>query len=687
MEEKIQKKEEHKDVENTFIAKFGFDKVMQLDKETNGIFSKKFNRDNQEVMVMTLFAQEYDETKESYPQGRILNYDEFQERIYEYLVDMKNKGIFRKKEIVGDLQDYDFIQGRFRQEHPVIFIDEELAPELKVKYYQGLISAEDIKENEDLYEILKTKRVDDIFKKRMKKAYLLKEITQDTFVTLCHEYGKYLDNEKVIEKINNLQYKGENIKTIREKINEEIYKLIKDNEIEYDETLPETFKRENIEIFLPEEIEKETRDKFLAGELTFEDVRENEDLEEVLINKDLDIGFRKLREGKLPLTLFRKDAKLEGKLEENWGIFSKEKILKLAGEYGKYLEIIDCDIFDGKKKFEEKKAKIEEELEAKIMSREIKYDDTVPNFFKQKYPKLMLEDEAPEELKNSFYDGYDLDFNKLKKNPDWIRYLIAKDLQRAFPEKYSKTIEILDNADFIKIGIKYLDALDAMVENKAEETLKTWYIATGGRYLPEAIVMLNVPENEIEAFLSHSINWLKAIKQNSKKAGDIKTLKESYEIKTVVKETKKVKYSEEDFKEYTNILEKWQNKEEDKKVEEEQIDLQEPVEEIEPIIQAQEEIEEQAQIEPEIIQEEPQEPVQTNNIEPIQLQEPIEQEEGQETIELQEPVEQEEKQEINNEEFIELIKPIEQQKQEEKVEQRFKWIYWPIQINRSSKAS
>ncbi len=552
-----------KNNETEFIQKFGFDKIMQLDKETEGIFSKKFHKpDMSENMLMSIFADKYIKTKDLYEQEKNNTeptYNEFKKIIYNYLVELKNEGAFRNKEIVGDLKDYDFIQGKFREEHPEIFINEEIEPELKTKFYQGLISAEDIKQNPKLYETLKTKRIDETFKERMKKAYLLKEISSEQFVELCNKYGKYFDNDKVIEKINNLKYKDISPEEAEYNINNEIYNLIINNEIAYDENLPETFKEKHTELFLPQEIKEETRNKFYKGELEFEDIKQNTKLKEILLQKDLDIGFRKIREKSIPLKLFNDNSKQDenrGEIDENWDIFSKEKILELAEKYGRYLEVIDCNIFENAQNFQDKKEKIEQTIEEKIMSKEIKYGEDAPEFFKNKYPKMILAKESPEELKESYYDGHKMNFEILKEKPEWKKYLEDKDIERAFPEKYKKLIHKLETKDILKLAETNIETINEMVENNAEDKLTTWYKTTGGKYIPETIVMLNVPENKIETFLSNSKKWEQTEKEKRTIENLVKTYEEEQQPEQTQEEKIKNEYSIEDKNKIEDLIAK-----------------------------------------------------------------------------------------------------------------------------------
>ncbi len=557
--------ERNKNLETEFIQKFGFDNVMQLDKETNGIFSRKIHRpDNTESMLMTLFANEYNRTKEIYSQKETndqFTYAEFKRRIYEYLVEIKNQGIFRKKEIVGNIEDYDFVQGSFREQYPDIFIDEEISPELKRKYYKGLITAQDIKENPELFEVLKNKRIEDIFKARLRKACLLDELSKEDFLKICRTYGKYLDNEIVIDNLGNFKFKYLDMNVINMKINQKISDLIRENKIEYDDTLPESFKKEQPQLFLSEEMPEVIKDKFYKGELEFEDIRNNEKLYEDLMYKDLDVGFKKMKNGESKLKIFNRDENNRGKLEENWARFSKEKLLELAYKYGKYLEVLDCDIFGDTNSLEERVNEIEKQIEEKILSKEIKYDETVPAFFKNKHPELILDEGAPEELKKYYYDynsneENQITFEIIDENPLWLEYLLEKDLTRAFPEKYNKYFRTFDNLNAIKLGAKDIKSVDAMVEKGKEETLKKWYYRSGGAFIPCSEVMENIQNKDIDKYLANSRIWKEKISELGKEDID----KVSKEVEKEAKEIKAVEYSQEDMEKVAEILNKARNK-------------------------------------------------------------------------------------------------------------------------------
>ena len=73
---------------------------------------------------------------------------------------------------------------------------------------------------------------------------------------------------------------------------------------------------------------------------------------------------------------------------------------------------------------------IKDYIEEKILNGNMFYSpEDIPDFFKSEHPEFFLDDSAPEELKNLFYNqdrSYGLSFDILKEHKDWLLYLKNK---------------------------------------------------------------------------------------------------------------------------------------------------------------------------------------------------------------------------------------------------------------------
>ena len=188
-------------------------------------------------------------------------------------------------------------------------------------------------------------------------------------------------------------------------------------------------------------------------------------------------------------------------------IYDTLTILSFAKKYGNFLNEVEPTLFDTEKSQEDIEEAIQRSIEENILNRISPYNETVPNFFKEKYPELFLDKKAPQELKEFFYDGRTISFKLIKEHPEWRKFLQGKDLSRAFSREYSVLFKRFDSDTLMKLGTRNPETIEKMVQNDKEELLENWYKATGGKFVPHHVVMLNFPEKEIDSFLGNSKRW------------------------------------------------------------------------------------------------------------------------------------------------------------------------------------
>ncbi len=508
------------DDKKKFIERYGIDNIIALDEETGGMFSYPIWEDD---IYLTLFARAEDNVPKL-DENKKITYEEFRNRMYEILLHATNlSGPLR----TGDFPDYDFIHGKFREEHPEIFIDGDIQDSVKRAYYTGHMKADLIRQNPELIQLLQGKDLSRVFHKEIEVGeslqlagnaarympikvnmaeFLSEKIGQEEFLRLCADYGKCLDNLKLVAE-------GEiTADSIRENIEESIYKAIKETGMIYFEELPKSFYEKYPELFLPREIDETLRNKFYEGNLSLEDIRQNPELKKLLLTKDIMVGFG-ISENEWSWNRKKYLGEMCKKL-------TKQEIMDLAVEYGKYLKDVNVDIFKEGQSIDEIKMAVQKNIEENILNRNSPYDESIPEFFKQKYPKMFLADNAPEELKKEFYnrknggitirnrtDGKGFSFQMIKEHPEWREFLQGKDLSRAFPKQYEELFKRFDGNTLLKIGTRNPETIQKMVENNKEAVLENWYKSTGGKFVPHHVVMLNFPEGEIDSFLGNSKRW------------------------------------------------------------------------------------------------------------------------------------------------------------------------------------
>ena len=188
-------------------------------------------------------------------------------------------------------------------------------------------------------------------------------------------------------------------------------------------------------------------------------------------------------------------------------IYDTLSILNFAKKYGEFLNKVEPTVFDTEKSQEDIEEAIQRSIEENILNRRSPYDETVPDFFKEKYPELFLDEKAPQKLKDFFYDRNKISFQLIKEHPEWREFLQGKNLSRAFPSEYSELFKRFDSSTLMKLGTRNPETIEKMVQNHREDVLESWYKSTGGKFVPHHVVMLNFPEKEIDSFLGNSKRW------------------------------------------------------------------------------------------------------------------------------------------------------------------------------------
>ena len=534
------------DAKKKFIERYGIDNIIALDEETGGMFSHEMWSND---IYLTLMAHA-EGNAPKLDADKKLTYEEFKDRMYDILLHARDE---RAPLQSRDYPDYDFIQGKFREEHSDIFIDGELPEDVKNAFYTRHMTAEMLRQNPELIQLLQGKDLSRAFAKNMTAGismqmmdkngnaiggvpntvnmaqYLSEELGQEEFLKICADYGKCLDSIGIMTK-------GKiSVESVRETIEQAIYKGIQEKGIEYFEELPLSFQEKHPELFLPKEIDEDIRNRFYEGKLSFEDIRKNPQIKEILLTKDISVGFGRTKYGQ-PM-LGRNGQRY---VKPMWEKLTEQEIMDLAEEYGRYLIDVNADIFIDGQSNEERIQALQENIERNILDRKSLYGPSVPSFFKQIHPDMFLDSNAPDELKSVFYDssrigsrinGGGIDFQLIKENPEWREFLQGKDLSRAFTEEYSELFKRFDNATIMKLGTRNLETIEKMVQNHKEDILQNWYRSTGGKFVPHHVVMLNFPDGEIDSFLGNSKRWSQLMRidnYNLNDDGKAAILKASY---------------------------------------------------------------------------------------------------------------------------------------------------------------
>lgn len=142
--------------------------------------------------------------------------------------------------------------------------------------------------------------------------------------------------------------------------------------------------------------------------------------------------------------------------------------------------------------------------------------EDAPDFLKENYPELFLGADVPDELKRYFYNyanNYPMTFEVLQRNKDWLPFLKDKSLTTSLlrnnylKKELIQYFELFGEEKGIKLGINRAETVKEMMKSHQVELMKSWYDKTGGKFIPDFVVMQNFRLEEADKFLASGSNW------------------------------------------------------------------------------------------------------------------------------------------------------------------------------------
>lgn len=476
----------------------------------------------------------------------ILSYDDFSYQVANCLDSMKNNNQFVNF-------NYDWIQGDFRNNHPEIFMDINAPQKLKKAFYSNNITLSFLYNHEEYIPYLLDKNLSNIIKANinlitspptnedntMQSKNFIEEYASrygnEKLLQLLSKYGDILSNVTITSFNNEIEDEHAIGKSLRNSIYEFITgqspKSFNYNYY-YLSYIPE-FVTEHPEIFtdfsnlinVTDEERERLTNAFYKKMLTFDDIKKYPELINILKNKDLQTAFEcyNLR----GYGFRRRNAKRKNDLIQTLG---NENFLQLCSRYGRYMDKIDFFLrksedqfidIDDNKIIEPTYEKISKQIE-NIIIREtflgnIQYlPEDAPVFLKESHPELFLSEDAPEELKKYFYNydnNYLMTFKILQKHKDWLPFLKDKKIAISLLKNDNlkrdmiKFFEVFGEEKAIKLGINRAETVEEMLKAHQVDLMKSWYDKTGGKFIPDFVVMQNFRLEEADKFLTSGSNW------------------------------------------------------------------------------------------------------------------------------------------------------------------------------------
>ncbi len=411
-----------------------------------------------------------------------LPYEEFLDMFANCLDTMREYGYF------NNFTNYGWIQGKFRNDHPEIFMHINAPNEFTSAFYTNSIDLNYIYIHKEIIPYLLDKNLSKIFHPNIKLIDLQKstnyagyEETQYIKKDFISEYVKRHGNEKLLNlfatygsilqdiTIENYNNEIENENDIEKAVIKAIYnKVISgiDGGYRFLSEIPE-FASSYPELFVDFTTIPNLRmnelmhlnEAYYTGNLTCADIKSYPKLVNLLKGKNLKVAFHNKKTKRArPYKIYRDfDDTSNFNEYDILNIFGDEKFLELCNKYGGYLDEIFC-YFDEKasRVFKKIYNKLSEDdgssKDNALIERLFKetceiieatiidgcrngimpyYDDATHDFLKEKCPELFLSNDAPAPLKERFYCkmSIGMSFTDLKENKNWLPYLKGKALK------------------------------------------------------------------------------------------------------------------------------------------------------------------------------------------------------------------------------------------------------------------
>lgn len=498
--------------------------IKQFEKETNFFFHKSSN-------MFDVFCKYYLNNFNQMPEEN-LSYDDFLELMDQCIEAMKASNVFTI------VPNYDWMEGKFREDHPELFIDKNAPEELKGAFYKNQITPDLLRNHKEYIPYLFDKNLETTIKVKWNLTFSI-EGQYTCYTNFIREYEKHYGKQKLLNllvaygdllsdlSVSNEHQEIENEKAIEKNLQEAIYqKILKENvDYSYLETL-DSFVKKYPDLFLnldsfdfPEEEKLRLKKRFYERKLTFEDIWKHPELVSILAHKNLEIPFWNLyhiHSYDTPVNLKTNTTLFLKKLK-------KEEFLNLCACYGRYLTDVPNLSFEFKDNSQENflllKRKIESYIKKRSRSGEISYTlEDAPDFLKKECPDLFLEENAPEELKKYFYnkdERYPLNFVILHNHPEWMPYLKGKSISTALSRgltiknNMQKYFNLFGEETALKLGLTKANTVTKMIDDDQVDLMKKWYDKTGQTFLPDYVVMQTFPIDQADKFLASGRLWSK----------------------------------------------------------------------------------------------------------------------------------------------------------------------------------
>jgi len=520
------------------IEIFGLDNILRFDRET-GFFSYKglcdceeynFGMDNIEEIGRYIANTRYENVNFD-------DYDVFLNEMANILSEMRRQNYFEDDENFG----YDVIEGSFRKKYSDIFMDKEAPIELRRAFYDGKLIPGII--CSEYIPFLVNRKLTDILNGKFKSIFVSQNgdyTRRMNFIDYYTEKFGNLELLKLFSTYGKLCYdltEAEFLIDVDKEefdrgFRKELYKIILSKRtLSYKYLLDsnyDLFRNEYPDIFITldeipianENDRKDIYDKFYKRKIDFEDIKKYPSLIEVLKNKNLNLAFGSVIKEK-------SYSNCVGMYKMIFDNCNNELFLRLSSKYGRYIGCaveVAISYSNSDMSYEDICSIVEKNIASECLNGKFSYfPEDAPEFLKKDYPELFLSEDAPIELMDVFYKRNDaiISFELLKDNKEWLPYLNGKSIRTPFfknnihDNDLKKYFDLFGDESALKLGIQKPSVVEKMMSDSKVELMKQWYDKTGGKFVPDSVVMEVFPIKEADKFLTSTTWWSKLMKIES----------------------------------------------------------------------------------------------------------------------------------------------------------------------------
>ena len=462
----------------SFVGTYGLKNIVDFDNECGHFFTKnncemlKLMND----MYLHYAVNERDPNKTIYTKKSIDengNYvdkpytkDEFYEAMRRMIIFGPSNGNYADK-----APDYREMTGEFRVRNAELFISEQAPEELQKLFYTKSITPQLLLEHPEYVQYLNGKDLSSCFKnikiqvEGSNALYVYENIYKflsgktdfNGVMNFITEYSDVLDI--VFDRRMSDYYKYEikfsindDIDQIQNRIQETLRKLIIEKRLTYPTHIPKNFIKKYPSIFLDKNAPQELQEVFYNRTISSEFILSNPSYREYLKSVDLEVLFKYM-----PVNVINEELRY-GQVNLVSGIkqvFGSDDAFDVMLLYGKYIENVFEDNRLQNFKFNPNFSKDDllDELDKTILQNIIygnmKYDENIPSHFKNNHPTLFLDANAPQEIKDKFYNRK-LTLKDFNDNTELLNIFENTNIACAFSEKMSWIIPLFNDSENFK---------------------------------------------------------------------------------------------------------------------------------------------------------------------------------------------------------------------------------------------